>query len=727
MKQALDLIYSSETLVFDIETTSLNTRKGQIIGFGLSNGTESVYVAHLSWDGEQLVELVPKSDCQLVLEALLSNKTKLICHNASFDLRFTLNYFGVKLVPQLYADSMLAKHTADENFPFGLKDIASNLWGEDSTDEQVAMKASIKENGGTVHQYFKADLKLLAEYCIKDCVLTWRVFQHYMGELEEQGLVDFFLNDEVMPLYREVTIPMELAGVPIDMPLLERTKTELDFDLIALEDKIQEELAPHTALFETWFLNKDYPVTTTGPFVQALGELVGAGLPRLESGKFSLAAKHVDALPDACTLKQFLRNNLKLHANLIKDVQLAIHGGRPAVNLSSKHHLKKIFFDTLKCEPLSRTPTGMPQVDDTFLESVKDHFKFVPLLQDYNKLVKIKGTYIDRFLEEQESGVLYPSFQQHRTVSGRYGSDMQQMPRKLETGAASDVVLKYNNVIRDLIISAPDSVLIGADYESLEPKVFSHCSGDEGLKSIFREGKDFYSTIAIDTEGLTGVSPLKTAENYLGKVNKAARQNAKAYALGIPYGLTGYKLQFEINTDQKSADALVESYLSAYPALRNFMDNSKLEAKSQGYVRSETGRIRHMPRAKELYEKHGDGLLDSLGLWKKYHEYAGKYNYMKECRKEYSNLLNNSINFKIQSLAASIVNRACIAIMREFKRQSIDAYIALQIHDEVVVHCKLADSTKVCYIIKESMENTYKISLPLVAEPQIATVYGETK
>ncbi len=136
-------------------------------------------------------------------------------------------------------------------------------------------------------------------------------------------------------------------------------------------------------------------------------------------------------------------------------------------------------------------------------------YKWASLLRDYNKLNKIKGTYIDRILDNQENGIFYPSFQQHKTVSGRYGSDLQQLPRPLEENQASEVVRKYNNEIRKLFIAGENYVFIDSDYESLEPHVFAHVSGDERLKDIFRSGCDFYSTIAIATEKLDGVSAVK--------------------------------------------------------------------------------------------------------------------------------------------------------------------------------------------------------------------------
>lgn len=92
---------------------------------------------------------------------------------------------------------------------------------------------------------------------------------------------------------------------------------------------------------------------------------------------------------------------------------------------------------------------------------------------------------------------------------------------------------------------------------------------------------------------------------------------------------------------------------------------------------------------------------------------------------EYKNGLNQSKNFQIQSLAASIMNRSAIAIHKDFKERGLDAYIMLQIHDEFVVNCEEGIAEEVSQIVKHCMENTVKIATGLVAEPNIASSFGE--
>lgn len=722
----IEFIRKSEELAFDVETTGLNVRKDKIIGFGVSNDKESYYVPLSIWNPEtkQMEEGVSYHTCQYLLKELKDKK--LITWNGSFDMRFVYHFFSVDLIGSIYCDSMLLKHTVDEEPPFGLKPVAKKVFGHSATQEQEEMKASIKANGGGAHDYYKADLDLMSKYCQQDCILTFKLKQHYEPILAKEGLTKFFYEDEVMPLYREVTIPMELNGIPVDVPALEKAEAEIVLDMAKLEREIQVAIAPHLDAFTEWFLWKDYPPRRSGDFAQAIAGTMNWDLPRTATGKYQMTKNLIEAMPQSAE-RDFLLGGEYLSAERVRALQLHMWAKEEQefmFNLNSTHHLKKLFFDELKEEPLSRTPKGAPQVNEHFITSLKDKYDWAPTLIKYHKLVKLHGSYIERFLKEQEDGIFYPSFQQHRTISGRYGSDLQQLPRPI---SGDDIVAKHNNKIRRFFISGDDHVFIDNDYESLEPHIFSHVSGDDRLRNIFRGSDDFYSTVAIKTEKIQGVSANKNAENYLGKVNKARRQKAKSYALGIPYGMSAYKLHFEIGSSLREAEQLHRDYLDSFPDLARWMKESEKQCLEQGFVRSEAGRVRHMPQAPKIWFAHGEELLDPLMLYQKYGKNPGIYKQKKFLRKKLSNYLNNSKNFQIQSLAASIVNRAAIAINRFMREQGIPGGVCLQVHDEILIRIPKNWGNYMTEKMQRIMENNYKISIPLKAVPIVAKNYGDCK
>lgn len=738
--KVLSLLNKGYTFVYDIETTGLNVRKEKIIGFGLCNTEtlEACYVVTEEFVNGELKTVLTPEQVKPIIDKLKFKK--LVTHNGSFDTRFTFHYYNVELWTNIYADTMLMSHTLDENkFSYGLKDLATAMLGSDSKDAQKAMKESIKANGGSDKEYFKADSELMSRYGILDVIMTAKLFKIFDTQLKEQKLDDFFYKEEVMPLYCNVTIPMELQGFKIDIPALQAAYSQISFDMDKIEDAIQAQIAPQLDDFFDWYISTKHPFKLTGESKQVLAEMLQVeGWPKTKTGTFSFGKADYDKavkkgkLKPGSELERYAITLLdKVPLELQREVSLELlrrQGLKHTFNLLSKHHLKKLFFDKLKENPISRTEKGSPQVDDDFLEVMAAKYPWAAELQVFNKLTKIKGTYYERFLNDSEDGTFYPQFAQHRTTSGRYSGDAQQMPRKKsEEEVPNELVRKYTNKIRDFIISGDGYKLIDADYTSLEVVVFADDAGDEALLDIIRNDLDFYSQMAINVWGLKEYSADKKAPNFLKKHKPELRQAAKAFALGIRYGLGDFKLSKDLDIPQNEAKKIVDGYMASFPQLALRMNTLITQAKTHGFVKSKAGRVRHLGELQKLVAEHGEFIFNGLELWKKYNNSGKYYEYMKMQARKASNLVNNSLNFPIQSMAASIVSRASIALSKAFKAQGMKSYITLSVHDEIVVRAPDLEVDKASQMLQYYMENTTKLSVPLQAEPCVGTCYGEIK
>ena len=172
---------------------------------------------------------------------------------------------------------------------------------------------------------------------------------------------------------------------------------------------------------------------------------------------------------------------------------------------------------------------------------------------------------------------------------------------------------------------------------------------------------------------------------------------------------------------------MIDGYLEGFPELAKWMSDTHLRVQTFGFIKNKIGRIRHLDRVKSIYEKFENSLIDpkSFAMMKRMCKTPDQTKKLMQLRMEYKNGLNQSKNFQIQSLAASIMNRSAIAIHMEFKERGLDAYIEMQIHDEFVVNCEESVAEEVAAIVKYHMENTLEIPTGLVAEPNITNTFAE--
>lgn len=732
-RNMIDFIESHNHLAFDVETTGLDVHLDKVIGFGVSNHNDiGYYLPLLVWDEENSELIDPFGFDPIPILKLLTQK-RLIMWNGSFDIRITKNNLGIDLLPALFAEGMLMKHTLIEDGRFGLKDTAiefSKQIGFDAeivaNKEQMELKNNLESKGASNSEFYKADLVILGTYCISDCTLTFKLFRYFHIRLEEEGLVDFFFKEEVMPLYKLVTIPLESNGVKMDMKLLNKYNNEILIDIEDHKNQITESLLslPETQLLIDSIAIKKYPQKRTGVFAQKTAEVFKLNLPKTKSGKFLITEKNLKDLPES-KARDFLLGGIDMPYRKSTKISRAIYEEKcdEPFNINSKSQMKLLVFDIMGLKPLSTTAKGQPQFNADFIEHISDKYEWASKLNIYNKLCKIQSSYFQRFLDRNKNGYYYFNYKQHGTISGRYSADAQQLNRPKEKGELPDLVLRYNNIIRSMFIAKDGMIFLDADYNSLEPHVFSHVTNDEGLLNIFRNGHDFYSTIAIATEKLEGYSPDKKADNYLGKLNKPLRQSAKAYSLGIPYGLSAYALGKTLNIPTKEAQLLVDGYLNGFPNLKKWMEDSEHMAKTKGYVKTETGRIRHLPRVKEIYEKYGDRLND----WRQRKIIESKIgrDEFRNIILDWKNGLNNAKNVQIQGLSASIINRAMIAMTREFSEKNLNAYIVATIHDQAIVECDYSVREEVYDIMERCLQDTYKLKLDLIAKPEYCYNWNE--
>jgi DNA polymerase I-like protein with 3'-5' exonuclease and polymerase domains len=696
----------SGPLALDTETTGLDMFTCKIVGMSLcAEAGESFYIVFAKYDkvSNQLIETLSDKEKQDVVEklkvVLLNPSRQLMLFNASYDTIVIRETLSIDILPNIWMDVQLAKHTCDERRPNNLKAVAVKYLGAGWDSAQKDLEESVKANGGSwlkeSKDMYKADIQVLGYYGAADADMTYQLGEIFYSELESQGLIDFFFTDEVMPLL-PITIGMIYEGVHVDVDYLKQLQTELEAETVSKLKEAHQDLktnySKHYNSLSSEILEESYEISPSGKMFAKMYELKGHDMIYSPStGKPSFVKKVIEQAyaesPECNVLKYkmaliskevFMSLERELICQARTELFAEDNPGDYIINFGSSDHLRRLFYGKLGESVTETTDGGLPSTDKTILDKFAERYTFVKLIRDISKANKLLGTYVRPLLEESINGVYHPKWFQAGTDSGRYASNFQQLPR-------DDKRIKHAIIPRDKY------VLIGSDYSQLEPRIFSSVSSEEVLINSFKKGEDFYGTFAVKFFKLD-CNPNDVKEKY-----PDLRQTSKNTCLALAYGAGEWKVSQMLNCSLEEAKEFVEKYWNTFPNLHKYVKLQHGKVLKYHEVQNQTGRKRRFDGVEEL-----------------------KRSKQKDAKWRLKSLLNIGVNFPIQSLAASIVNRAAIQITKEFKENNISGHVALQVHDEIICEVEQSRSEEARSIMKKCMENVLKLPVPLEAKPIIA-------
>lgn len=675
-------------IAVDTETTGV-TKDSEVIGFSVSAEVDVGYYVVLSyWDvlNKTMIYLETCTGAKDFLQSLVDKS--LIMHNAVFDCWMIENNFKAPLMPSVHTDTMILAHLLDENRSCGLKELALSIFGEDSNKEQLEMKESVSKNGGiltkTKYELYKADADLIGRYGAKDTILTLKLFYHLVPQLYEQGLDKFFYEEESMPLLRGPTYELNTTGLAIDNERLQILKKQLEADCLEAQSYIYKEVFPD--------VKDKYP---------------GTG----KSNVFNVGSSGQRAWLLFIQLENPFYKLTKEGRNLCKGLGIKIPytPGAKREFIRVVTEAKGQVYDEGKYDWKKKKMGAPKKVRDVWyylacgkasLQKLAPKYKWVERFLKYSKDLKILNTYVTGIEPLIQYGIIRPSFLQHGTTSGRYASrhpNYQNLP-------------KDDKRVKTFVVSRPGKVFVGADHAQLEPRVFASVSQDKALMGCFASGEDFYSVVGAPIHGKTDCSLFKDDHNGFAVLYPKLRDQSKIIALATPYGRNAAQMADELGIEIDEAQALIDSYFAAYPAVEAMMLESHELAKRDGVVYSIYGRPRRMPEAMKITEIYGNASHSELPY-------------------EQRNMLNLAMNHRVQSSAASIMNRGAILCHKMIQEKGWkDVKILLQVHDELVLEGPEELAQEMSQVLKFAMENA--VTLPgvaLVAKPKVAKNLAELK
>ena len=288
----------------------------------------------------------------------------------------------------------------------------------------------------------------------------------------------------------------------------------------------------------------------------------------------------------------------------------------------------------------------------------------ISLILKHREYSKLKS-FIENLIESAINGRIHTTYDQATTATGRlasYNPNLQNIPVKTPEGRK----------IRECFIPQDGYVLVSFDYSQIDLRVLAHVSCDEKLISSFINDEDVH---------------VKTARSIFGvdDVDDNLRKIAKTINFGIIYGQTPLGLSIEAKIDIESAKKYIENYFKEYSGVKKWIDSIVEFALTNKYVENFMKRRR---------------ILNDIDSPKKALREASK---------------RIAINMPIQSGSSDIIKKAMIEIYDKYKYdQNINPL--LQIHDELVFEIKENKFKDYLYDIKNIMENSVRLRVPLKVE-----------
>lgn len=347
-------------------------------------------------------------------------------------------------------------------------------------------------------------------------------------------------------------------------------------------------------------------------------------------------------------------------------------------NINSPKQLGEILFDKLKLPYAKKNKIGYA-TDIDILKKLSD-YPIVNKILEYRALSKLYSTYIEGIIAAiKDDNKIHTIYMQTLTRTGRLSSvepNLQNIPMRSE----------YGRLIRKAFLPENNSVIMSADYSQIELRVFAHLSGVNDLIEAFKHNEDIHRKTAMDI--------FKVPEEG---VTKNMRRQAKAVNFGILYGISSYGLSEDLGISVKDAKDFINKYFETYPGVRDYMNNEIEEAKSNGYVKTIMNRKRIIEELKSSnYAVRGMGERMAL-------------------------------NTPIQGSASDILKKAMVDISRIFKENDIKSKMLLQVHDELIFNVYKDEIDTVREIVYNTMNDSYKLLVPLDVDIEIGNNWYEAK
>jgi len=348
-------------------------------------------------------------------------------------------------------------------------------------------------------------------------------------------------------------------------------------------------------------------------------------------------------------------------------------------SILSNVQLPKILFEKLEIPYPKRIRNNKYSVSKEVLNKLTD-YEIVNKILEYKMYQKLYSTYIVGLLDEvREDGKIHTIYTQTLTRTGRLSSispNLQNIPARKD----------FSRIIRKAFIPDEDSLLLSSDYSQVELRIFASVANATNMINAFKNGIDIHTQTASDIFHINKED-----------VTKEQRSQAKAVNFGIIYGISSFGLSEDLGIKIKDAQKFIDDYLETYPEIKKYMDDEIEKVKEKGYALTLMNRKRKIPEINS-----SNYLIREQGK-------------------------RQALNTPIQGMSADIIKKAMVELYDELNKRKLKSKILLQIHDELILNVKKDELEEVKIIVKDIMENVYKLNVPLEVSIAVGNSWYEAK
>lgn len=346
-------------------------------------------------------------------------------------------------------------------------------------------------------------------------------------------------------------------------------------------------------------------------------------------------------------------------------------------NIGSPAQLSEVLFVKLQLPTagIKKGRTGY-STDQKTLDKLRGLHPMIELIERTRELAKLKNTYVDTLPKlADENGRVHTTFAQDVAATGRLSSNhpnLQNIPVRTEIGRR----------IRAAFVPSEGNVFVSADYSQFELRLAAVLAGDTQMIDDFNSSIDIHAKTASDVYGIP-----------LDEVTKDQRRDAKVINFGVLYGMSPHGLAAATGMSFTEAKQFIDQYFAVRAPIRQYIDATLQQARSEGYVETYYGRRRPTP------DIHSS-------------------NFMVRQSAERA-----AANMPIQGTEADLMKRAMLAVE---ERLTGKADQLLQIHDSILVECAPNDADDVAEILKRTMEGIApELDISLNVDVSIGKNWGE--